>query len=285
MIVSLCVAQLNSELMKDDVWASHARNAVNRMSEEPKSESTSRSSEEESSVEEESRTNIFIVDDHPAVREALISSINSKIDMRVVGESATAKEALRQIKRRRPDVVVVDLSLEDAHGLDLVEEIRSRFPEVRVIVFSMYEESVYAERSIRAGASGYVMKSEPTERVVAAIQAVGEGEVYLSQRMSSRILSKVIRQQDYAFRSATEQLTDRELTVFKKLGRGESVRDIADELDLSRKTVETYRRRAKEKLGLDTVDELLQYAVQWTYGREQDQWGEEEPEEDKNEDH
>jgi DNA-binding NarL/FixJ family response regulator len=249
------------------------------MSEEQNTQSQSQSSNAALSKQEETRLQIFIVDDHPAIREALTSSINSKIDMRVVGESPTAKGALRQMERRKPDVVVVDISLEDAHGLDLVEEIRSRFPDVRVVVFSMYEESVYAERAIRAGASGYVMKSEPTERVVEAIQSVSEGDVFLSQRMSSRILSKVIRQQDYAFSSATEQLTDREMTVFEKLGRGESVRDIAEELDLSRKTVETYRRRAKEKLGFDTVDELLQYAVQWTYGREQDRWGDDDGDE------
>jgi DNA-binding NarL/FixJ family response regulator len=216
---------------------------------------------------------VFVVDDHPAIREALTAAVGSKIDMRMVGESSTAKEALRKMERHVPDVVVIDISLEDAHGLDLVEELRDRFPDIRIIVFSMYDESVYAERAIRAGASGYVMKSEPTESVVKAIQAVSEGDVYLSQRMSSRILSKVIRQQDYAFRSATEQLTEREMTVFEKIGKGMSVRDIADELDLSRKTVETYRRRAKEKLGFESVDELLQYAVQWTYGREQDPWG------------
>jgi len=243
------------------------------MNEEKEIDPTSQSSASESSKETETRTQIFIVDDHPAIREALTSAINSKIDMRVVGESGTAKKTLRQMGRHEPDVVVVDISLEDAHGLDLVEEIRSRFPDVRIVVYSMYEESVYAERAIRAGASGYVMKSESTERVVEAIQSVTEGDVYLSQRMSSRILSKVIRQQDYAFSSATEQLTDREMTVFEKLGKGQSVREIAEELDLSRKTVETYRRRAKEKLGFDTVDELLQYAVQWTYGREQDRWG------------
>jgi DNA-binding NarL/FixJ family response regulator len=233
---------------------------------------------------EDTRTKVFIVDDHPAVREALTASINSKIDMRVTGESGTAKKALRQMERHEPDIVVVDISLEDAHGLDLVEEIRSRFSDIRVVVFSMYDESVYAERAIRAGASGYVMKSEPTENVVSAIQSVSEGDVYLSQRMSSRILSKVIRQQDYAFSSATEQLTDREMTVFQKLGQGESVRDIADELGLSRKTVETYRRRAKEKLGFDTVDELLQYAVQWTYGREQDRWDDDDADENQSAD-
>lgn len=250
------------------------------MNEEEKFESTSQA---DTPNDEDTRTHVFIVDDHPAIREALVASINSKIDMRVIGESGTAKKALRQMERHEPDVAVVDISLEDAHGLDLVEEIRSRFSDIRVIVFSMYDESVYAERAIRAGASGYVMKSEPTENVVSAIQSVSEGDVYLSQRMSSRILSKVIRQQDYAFSSATEQLTDREMTVFQKLGQGESVRDIAEELDLSRKTIETYRRRAKEKLGFDTVDELLQYAVQWTYGRERDQWEDEDADEDQEE--
>lgn len=248
-------------------------NAENKIEEVSNSSSTSSSNENE---KRDDRTRVFVVDDHPAVREALASTVNSKIDMRVVGESGTAREALRLLERQTPDVVVIDISLEDAHGLDLVEEVRSRFPDVRIVVYSMYDESVYAERAIRAGASGYVMKSEPTENVVAAIQAISEGDVYLSQRMSSRILSKVIRQQDYAFRSVKEQLTDRELTVFKRLGEGKSVRDIAEQLDLSRKTVETYRRRAKEKFGFDTVDELLQYAVQWTYGREQVPWGEEE---------
>ena len=236
------------------------------------SEGTSKSNGVSSSPEQGARTQVFVVDDHPAIREALAAAIDSKIDMRVVGESPTAQKALRMMERHVPDVVVVDISLEDAHGLDLVEELRSRLPDLRIVVFSMYDESVYAERAIRAGASGYVMKSEPTEHVVKAIQAVSEGDVYLSRRMSSRILSKVIRQQDYAFRSATEQLTDREMTVFKKLGEGLSVRDIAEALDLSRKTIETYRRRAKEKLGFESVDELLQYAVQWTFGREQDRW-------------
>jgi len=224
------------------------------------------------SPESEGRIQVFVVDDHPAIREALAAVIGSKIDMRLVGESATAQEALRRVEQTSPDVVVVDISLEDAHGLDLVEELRSRHPDLRVVVFSMYDESVYAERAIRAGASGYVMKSEPTEQVVVAIQTVSDGEVYLSRRMSSRILSKAIRQQDYAFRSTAEQLTERELTVFKRLGEGKSVRDIAAELDLSRKTVETYRRRAKEKLGFESIDELLQYAVQWTFSGEEEPW-------------
>ena len=237
----------------------------------PSEESPSGDEAANSNRSSDGRTNVFVVDDHPAIREALAATINSKIDLRLIGESGSAASAMRQIERHAPDVVIVDISLEDAHGLDLVEQIRSEHPSVRVIVFSMYDESVYAERAIRAGASGYVMKTEPTQTVVKAIQAVIEGEVYLSRRISSRILSKVIRQQDYKVGTATEKLTDREMTVFQLLGEGNSVRDIADQLDLSRKTIETYRRRAKEKLGFDSVAELLQYAVQWTYGRDEDE--------------
>jgi DNA-binding NarL/FixJ family response regulator len=218
----------------------------------------------------ERRTEVFLVDDHPAIREALAAAINSKISMQVTGESATADKALYYLSRHTPDIVVVDISLEDAHGLDLIRDIRAQHPEVRVVVFSMHDESVYAERAIRAGASGYVMKVEPPRTVVDAIQTVSEGEVYLSQRITSRILGKVIRQEDYLERSDVERLTDRELTVFEMLGEGLTVREIADKLELSRKTIETYRRRAKEKLDFETVAELLQYAVQWAYGRERD---------------
>lgn len=212
---------------------------------------------------------VLIVDDHPAIREALTSNINRRLGMRVIGDAGSAQRALELLKRRDPDVAIVDISLTDAHGLDLIGELRELCPEVRVLVFSMYDEGVYAERAIRAGANGYLMKRESTEQVIEAIQSVHNGEVYLSQRMSSRILSKVIRQEEYSLSSATEDLTDREMDVFQMLGAGHSMKDIAAELDLSRKTIETYRRRAKEKLGFDTVSELLQYAVQWSYGRGQ----------------
>ncbi|MFO8232806.1 MAG: response regulator transcription factor [Longimonas sp.] len=214
------------------------------------------------------RTNVFIVDDHPSVREAISATISQRINMRVAGEAQLGAQALKQMKRRAPDVAIVDISLKDMHGLDLIEHIRDALPEVRIVVYSMYDESVYAERALRAGASAYVMKNKPTTDVANAIESVHGGNVYLSRRMSSRILGKVIRQQDYEVGSTTERLTDREMTVFQMLGEGQTVRDIAETLELSRKTIETYRRRAKEKLGFDTVSELLQYAVQWTYGRE-----------------
>ncbi|MEM1126719.1 MAG: response regulator transcription factor [Bacteroidota bacterium] len=213
------------------------------------------------------RIQVMIVDDHPAVREALADTVGSKMDLHLVGQAGSADEAFRLVERLKPHVITVDISLEDAHGLDLVQNIRAQFPEVQVVVFSMYDENVYAERAIRAGASGYLMKSEPTQSVVDAIRSVVRGEVYLSRRMASRILSKVAMGRSSGPNFAIDELTDREMAVFQMLGQGYSVQEITDRLSLSRKTVETYRRRAKEKLGFDTVAELLQYAVQWTYGQ------------------
>lgn len=212
------------------------------------------------------QTTVFLVDDHPAIREVLKSLVRDRAGMEVVGDRARAADALPLIEQHAPDVVVVDISLEDTDGLTLIRRIRSRAPDPRILVFSMHDEEVYAERAVRAGASGYLMKTESTHEVVRAIEEVSEGQVYLSQHISSRILGKVIRMDDYTNASQFGELTDRELTVFRTLGEGYSVREIADRLDLNRKTIETYRRRAKEKLGYETVEELLQHAVQWCNG-------------------
>jgi DNA-binding NarL/FixJ family response regulator len=210
---------------------------------------------------------VFLVDDHPAIREALADTIDGTMDMEVCGQSSSSDDAFRMIEQLEPDVAIVDISLNDAHGLDLVQNVRAQYPDVKMIVFSMYDENVYAERAIRAGASGYLMKSEPTKSVIEAIRSVNRGEVYLSRRMASRILNKVAMGRSTEPSFAIDELTDREMAVFQMLGQGYSVQDIQDRLNLSRKTIETYRRRAKEKLGFDTVSELLQYAVQWTYGQ------------------
>lgn len=210
---------------------------------------------------------VYLVDDHPAIREAIRDTIESTIDMEICGETSSADEAFHNIEEMRPDVAVVDISLNDAHGLDLVQNVRAQYPEVRMVVYSMYDENVYAERAIRAGASGYLMKSEPTKNIIEAIRSANEGEVYLSRKMSSRILNKVAMGRTSEPSFAIDELTDREMAVFQMLGQGYSVQEIQDRLSLSRKTIETYRRRAKEKLGFDTVSELLQYAVQWTYGQ------------------
>jgi DNA-binding NarL/FixJ family response regulator len=210
---------------------------------------------------------VVIVDDHPAIREALADTLSSKMDLEFAGEAESAGDALSVIARVRPEVAIVDISLKDAHGLDLVQNIRIQYPDVQVIVFSMYDESAYAERAIRAGALGYVMKNSPTQSVVEAIRCAMRGEVYLSRRMASRILTKVVRgRSSQGFRFSVDDLTDREMAVFQMLGQGHGVDEIAERLNLSRKTVETYRRRAKEKLGFDTVSELLQHAIHWTSG-------------------
>lgn len=212
---------------------------------------------------------ILVVDDHPAIREALAFTIRDKIDMELCGQAATAAEAFSLIPNARPDVAIVDISLKDAHGLDLVQQIRAHHPSVQVLIYSMYDELAYAERAIHVGALGYLAKSEPTKLLVEAIRSVMRGEVYLSRRMTSRILGKVVKEQQNGF--IVGKLTDREMAIFKKLGEGSDIKVIAKELNLSRKTVETYRRRVKEKLGLDSVSALMQYAIQWMHGQRQQQ--------------
>lgn len=194
-------------------------------------------------------------------------TIEGEDDISVCGEAPTADEAFRKIETLTPDVAIVDISLTDAHGLDLIQNVEAQHPSVESIVFSMYNERVYAERAIRAGALGYVMKSKPTNHLVEAIRRVEDGELYLSQRMASRLLNKVATGQASDPAPPTDALTDREMAVFQMLGQGYSVEDVKNRLNLARKTIETYRRRAKEKLGFEKVSELLEYAVKWTHSQ------------------
>jgi len=215
---------------------------------------------------------VVVVDDHPAIRDAIADTARTQLDLDLCGAAASAEEAFKLIDDSDPDVAVIDISLGDAHGLDLVQNLRAQHDDLQVVVFSMYDENVYAERALRAGALGYVMKTESTQSVAEAIRSVARGEIYLSRRMASRLLSKVAKGARDASASdekgmALKELTDREMAVFQMLGQGCSTQEIADRLNLSRKTIETYRRRAKEKLGFDTVAELLQYAVRWTYAQ------------------
>lgn len=221
------------------------------------------------------RIQVVAVDDHPAVRDAIAQAVTAQPDMDLVGVAGSAAEAFELLRAHRPDVAVVDISLGDAHGLDLVQNLRAEHPALEVVVFSMYDEAVYAERALRAGARGYVRKSEPTAAVTEAIRAAAAGEIYLARRAASRILSRVAFGADRGGAgpraagpaAGLEELTDREMAVFQLLGQGQPPEEIADRLNLSRKTVETYRRRAKEKLGLESVTELLQFAIRWTYAQ------------------
>jgi DNA-binding NarL/FixJ family response regulator len=215
------------------------------------------------------RTRVVVVDDHPAIRHAIADTVDGQSDMELCGTAASAREAFDLIRTSCPDVAVVDISLGDAHGLDLVQNLRAQHPNLEVVIFSMYDEDVYAERAIRAGARGYVSKSEPTQSVAEAIRAASAGEIYLNRRAASRLLSRMAggRPSTKPSLPGLEDLTDREMAVFQMLGQGQAVDTIADQLSLSRKTVETYRRRAKEKLGFETVAELLLFAVRWSYAQ------------------
>lgn len=206
---------------------------------------------------------ILVVDDHPAILEAVSAAIEREDGLRVGDAVSTAEEVREFLPDRAFDVVIVDISLDEETGLTLIEEVLDERPETKALVYSMFDEERYAGRALRAGARGYVHKSAPTAEVVRAIRRIEEGEIFLSTDVRSQILGNVIRNRKYGA-APTEQLTDRELTVFRMIGGGQSVRDIADRLNLSRKTVETYRRRAKEKLGYQTVDELLQFATEWS---------------------
>ena len=217
-----------------------------------------------------SRIRVAVVDDHPAIREAIADTVRDEPGLELCGVAGSAAEAFDLVRSTAPDVAVIDISLGDAHGLDLVQNLRAQHRALEVVVFSMYDEEVYAERAIRAGARGYVMKSEPTQSVAEAIRAAAQGEIYLNRRAASRILSKVAGGRSSQGRdeaAGLEELTDREMAVFQMLGQGRPTDEIAERLNLSRKTVETYRRRAKEKLGFETVTELLQFAIRWTYAQ------------------
>lgn len=212
-------------------------------------------------------TRVVIVDDHPVVRDSLARLINAEADLEVVGAAETADEAYRVFRNARPDVVIVDIALSDAHGLELLQSLLTEAPEARAVVFSMYDDKTYAERAIRSGAHGYVMKSAPTRSVLDAIRTTRRGEYFLSAPVLSRILKSLARGSEDTNDVPFANLTDRELEVYQLLGQGLQTTQIAGQLNLSRKTVETYRRRIREKLELDTITELLQHAIQWTHSQ------------------
>ncbi len=209
------------------------------------------------------RTRILVVDDHPMVRERLAELINRESDLTVCGEAETHQQALTQVETTRPHLALVDLTLKDSYGLDLVKDLRVRHPDLAILVVSMHDESLHAERAIRAGAQGYITKQEATRKVMEAIRAVLQGEIYLSRTMTARLTAKIAGRARLQPGLAIDALTDRELRVFGLLGQGHSTRQIAQQLGLEMRTVETYRARIKEKLRLKDGNELLQHAIRW----------------------
>jgi DNA-binding NarL/FixJ family response regulator len=205
---------------------------------------------------------VFIVDDHPVVRQGLAAFINGEEDFIVSGDAEDADSAIRQINENRPDIIIADLSLKGTSGIELTTAIKSRF-NVPVLILSMHDENFYAERAIRAGARGFIMKKESMETVVQALRDILNGKIYVSDDIKERLLGKLLTSSE-VMQSPLDGLTNREMDVFQLIGRGMSNRHIAKELSLSVKTVETYRSRIIEKLKMKDSSELVRYAVQWS---------------------
>jgi DNA-binding NarL/FixJ family response regulator len=215
------------------------------------------------SADSEGSNRILIVDDHPLFREGLRQLINHEPDLKVCGEFPDAESAREGVAELKPDLAIVDISLGGANGIDLIKSLKADHEELPVLVVSMHDESLYAERALRAGALGYVMKHEPAKTVKLAIRKALKGEVFLSERMSSSMLSRVVRGKNEPAASPIDTLSDRELEVFQMLGQGKSVRQIAEDLGLSIPTINSFRNRIKEKLHLKSSTEVMLHAIQW----------------------
>ena len=206
---------------------------------------------------------VLIVDDHPLLRQGLALLINQQEDMQVCGEAEEAHAAMHAVALRRPDIMILDISLNGPDGLELLKSIRATDPDLPILILSMHDEAIYAERALRARANGYIMKQEAAERVLVAIRRILNGDVYLSDRMSNKMLQQYITGAPSMIQSRISSLSDRELEVFRLIGEGRATREIAEELHLSIKTVETYQAHIKEKLALRSGRELIQHAIQW----------------------
>jgi DNA-binding NarL/FixJ family response regulator len=208
-------------------------------------------------------TRVLIVDDHPFMRRGLAQTINDQAGMEVCGEAGSVAEALQMMETSRPDLAVIDISLGAESGLELIQALRTRWPATKVLVSSMHDETLFAERALRAGALGFVNKGEPPDVFVAALQRVSSGQIYLSERMTNRMLDHVLTDKVETNRSPIETLSNRELEVFEMIGKGMATKQIAARLGLSPKTIETYREHIKQKLNLSNATELTRNAVQW----------------------
>ena len=209
------------------------------------------------------KSRVFIVDDHPLVREGLSNLINGQDDLIVCGEAKDSAQTINGMVKARPDVALIDISLENESGLELVKQLGSQFPQVALIILSMHDEALYAERALRAGARGYVMKHETSKSVLASIRQVLAGGVYFSGKIVKRMALRIASSGEAPARSPVERLSDRELEIFRLLGQGRTPSQIAGDLNLSLKTVQAYCARAKEKFGVSSLTELLRAAIRW----------------------
>ena len=212
------------------------------------------------------KARILLVDDHPVLRRGVAELINGEAIYEVCGEVGTLAEAYAAVSKLKPEMVIIDISLDGNNGVELMKELTYRWPSLPLLAYSMHDEQIYAERALRAGAKGYVMKQHPPEALLEAIKSVLRGKVYLSPQMSDRLLGKLVGAgtSDKPVQSPIEKLSDRELEVLQLIGKGQTTAQIADKLCLSVKTIETYREHLKQKLSLKSGPELVRYAIEWS---------------------
>lgn len=206
---------------------------------------------------------IVIIDDHPSTRDGLSTRIQLEPDLQVCGEASDVADGLQLIKTQLPNVAIIDISLKTGNGIDLIKQVKDQHPAVKMLVWSMYDESLYAERALRAGAMGYINKENVTDTIVDAIHTVNKGQVFLSPNMSAKVLQRLVSGSQSLVQSPVETLSDRELQTFELIGLGLNTNDIATRMNLSPKTVETYRARIKEKIDVKDMAELTREATRW----------------------
>lgn len=209
------------------------------------------------------KARIFVVDDHPVVRSGLADVINQETDMMVCGEAESAEDALREMREAAPDLAIIDLSLRGTSGLELIKSLKARDPELPVLVLSMHDESVFAERALHAGALGYIMKDAMMGQIQTAIRQVLAGKVFLSAPMTEQVVRGASRKRGAPGGSPLDRLSDREIEVFELIGRGLGTSEIARKLHLSVKTIDTHRGNIRDKLGLKDPAQIVHHAVQW----------------------
>jgi DNA-binding NarL/FixJ family response regulator len=211
------------------------------------------------------KAKILIIDDHALFREGLSRILGRERDMEVCGEAADAPDALRRLSGLGPDLAIVDISLEGMNGIDLTKQLRARRPDLRILVLSMHKESIYADRALRAGANGYIMKREGAAELLEAVRRVLQGHVHVSQEVADAMLQKAPAAKGGPGETSIDHLSDRELEIFRMIGDGYGTRQIADELKLSIKTVETHREHIREKMHLGSTFDLVQRAIHWVH--------------------
>jgi len=213
-------------------------------------------------------TSILLIDDHPIMRHGLAQLIQAEADLQVCAEAASGAEGLEAIAKAKPDLVIVDLTLKDKHGLEVIKDILSMHPDILIIVLSMHDESLYAERALRSGARGYVMKEMAADTLILAVRRVLDGNIYLSEKMAATMLELLSGQRkQQSSRGALDRLTDRELEVLQLIGQGKATRHIAEQLHVSVRTVDAHRAHIKEKLQLPDGSAVVRYAIRWVEGQ------------------